>query len=282
MKVDIDKGRALVRDGKKGKQKNNDGYEDKKVPLVSFDTHIRPFLMFEAICNEPLCECNEIRLKFVEVEESGEPLPKPITFSFFMDLDTWKELRKPEKPPAIQSLVEAFIANLTVELKVRFRKLRTDKKENSQDALLFKMTAEAIEAGELVSYAAAFGKSGSSSNSGVGIGIKFVSKDKTYMIDDQYCINPECNCNTVHLVFFDFKIKTAEAWQIFTVKLSFETGVKILDNANGFTKKRARNIYRDWKQATPGAIETLKKRYDKIKKLGNKLSPPDSNSSFSF
>jgi len=252
--------------------KISDKFDDKKdVPLVRFDSHKRPFLMLTTYCDNPECDCSDVTLSFTEIDEPGcPPISKPIYFSLRLDVRTWQEKRIPGRSKVIQRLVDEFIDNLTDEIKIRFKEHYDLKKENALNASKFKMPIDEINKGALVSYSDVFGKTGSVLSGGNGFGFGFEYEGGNYIIVDLYCINPRCKCKSIHLVFMDCNKEKSVLSDLFTGILSFKNAFKI-ENNPGCTKKEAKNIFKYWKAGDPGAIDILKNRYKRMKKIGQGL-----------
>lgn len=271
MKIEEFKGTVLVPRSSYGEGDEDEYNKEHGFPLVRFDSYRHPFLMTEMSCTNPECNCNEIALSFTEIDESGIPILDPITFSFSLDLETWQEKRIQRRSTVSQRFVDEFINNLTDEMKTRFKKNYAIHKESERKASTFTMPVEEIKNGTLVSYTDVFGSTDSVSSGGRGIGYSFENKGKEYYIDDLYCINPRCKCESVHLVFLTYDEKIENITDLFVGSLSFKKGIEI-DEENTFcTKKEAIKIFQDWKKSDPGVIDSLKARYKEMKEIGQRI-----------
>jgi len=246
--------------------------EEQGFPLVRFDSYRRhPFLMSEMSCTNPECNCNEIALTFTEIDESGIPILEPITFSFNLDLDTWQEKRIQERSKVAQRLVDEFFNNLTDEMKTQFKENYVSHKEIFRKTSTFTIPVEEIKKGTLVSYSDVFSCSGSISSGGRGIGYSFENKGKEYYIDDLYCINPRCKCESVHLVFLTYDEKEKYIFDLFLGILSFKKGIEIDEENSVCTKKEALEIFKAWTKSETGYMDSLKSRYKKMKDIGQRI-----------
>jgi len=249
-----------------------DEYEKKRgFPLVRFDSHRNPFLVTELSCNNPECNCNEIALDFMEIDESGVPISNRIIFSFFLDLETWQEKRTQERSKVSQRLVDEFLNNLTDEMKTHFKENYAMHKERLRKVAAFTMPVEDIKDGKLVSYTDVFGNTPSASSGGDGIGYIFENKGKEYFIDDLYCINPRCRCKSVHLVFLTYDEKKESIFDLFMGFFYFNKGIEIDEENSVCTKEEAIKIFKAWTKSDPGVIDSLKMRYKEMKGIGKRI-----------
>jgi hypothetical protein len=275
MKIEEFKGTVYVPRSFPGGEAEDEYDEKKGFPLVRFDSYRHPFLMTEMSCTNPECNCNEIGLSFTEIDQSGIPILDRITFSFYLDLKTWQENRYPGRSKVSQRFVDEFINNLTDEMKTRFKKNYAIHKESARKASTFTMPVEEIKNGTLVSYTDVFGSTDSVSSGGRGIGYSFENKGKEYFIDDLYCINPRCKCESVHLVFLTYDEKIECITDLFVGSLSFKKGIEI-DEENTFcTRKEAIKIFKDWKKSDPKGMDLLKNRYKEMKDIGQRILTED-------
>ncbi len=271
MKIEEFKGTVLVPRSSYGEGDEDEYDKEHGFPLVRFDSHRNPFLMSEMSCTNPDCNCNEIGLSFTEIDESGTPILDKIIFSFHLDLETWQEKRIQERSKVSQRLVDEFLNNLTDEMKTYFKENYARHKERLRKASTFTMPVEEIKNGTLVSYSDVFGDTASIGSGGRGIGYSFEDKGKEYYIDDLYCINPRCKCESVHLVFLTYDEKEEYIFDLFLGILSFKKGIEIDEENSVCTKKEAIKIFKAWTKSEPGVMDSLKRRYKKMKDIGQRI-----------
>ncbi len=238
--------------------------------MDSLSEHLwNPFLLLKQSCNNPECDCNEISLEFSELDETGASLANKIQFYFRLNLETWKENRKPERSELCQGLVDEFINGITDELKSEYKKYYESIKEKAKLAAKFDVPLNNIKKGRLVSYSQIFGNSGSISSGGNACGFIFEDKNDEYYIDDLYCIDPQCNCETAQLFFLRPDKENKAVFNSFIVKLDFNKGIKIDENT--IPEKDARRIFEKWLKSDPYLIGALKYRYAEVKDIGKNL-----------
>ena len=245
--------------------------EVKNLPLVRFTSHERPFFMFESHCQNPDCDCNETILAFTEIDETIVPIANPITFDISLDHFTWQENRKIKRPKKVQSLIDEFVSNLSDEMKSEFKENYNNTKAESRNIAKFEMPVEDIYAGKMVSYADVFGDDGSIMSGGTGISFLVEYDGKKLFVDDQYCIDPECECDAVRLVFLKINEGTRICNDLFTIRVPFQDEIEIDDKSTRYTKEEIKKIYDHWLKSDPEIMDILETRYRKMKGVGQSL-----------
>src|SRR5574341_498667 len=119
--------------------RSNKSFNLKNIPLVRFESYKNPFLMLEQSCSNPECDCNEVSLEFLELNEANASLTNQIHFNFRLNLETWKENEKPERSELCQGIVDEFINGLTDEMKSEFKESYGKKKKKARMAAKFDM-----------------------------------------------------------------------------------------------------------------------------------------------
>lgn len=248
-----------------------DVVEVKNHPFVLFSSHERPFLMFESHCQNPDCDCNETVLSFNEMDEMGTPIANPIQFDISLDHFTWQEKRKTKRPKKIQVLVDEFINDLSDELKSKFKDDYDNTKAEACAIANFEMPVEDVYDGELVSYADVFGDNGSIVSGGTGVSFIVEYDGMELFVDDQYCIDPMCECEEVILVFIKVNEETKIGQDIFTIRVPFKNEIEIDDDFIICTKEEIKKIYDHWLKSDSQVMDILETRYRTMKGVGQNL-----------
>jgi len=247
----------------------NKPFNLKNMPLVRFESYKNPFLMLKQSCNNPECTCNEITLDLSEFDETGTPLTNPIIFSFRLNIETWTENDISERSELCHGLVDEFINGLTDEIKSEFKNYFETSREKAKNAAKFDMPLTIIKTGKLVSYTQIFDDSESIISGGNACGFIFDDKNYEYFIDDLYCIDPQCNCENVHLFFLRPDRKNKDVFNTFIAQFDFKKGFKIDETT--LPEKDAMEIFTKWLKNDPFIIEVLKQRYTEVKDIGKNL-----------
>jgi len=248
-----------------------DVVEVKNLPLVRFSSHERPFFMFVNHCQNPDCDCNETILAFNEIEENGAQIVSPITFDITLDHFTWQEKRKKIRPKKVQSLIDEFVSDLSDEMKSEFKEKYNNTKSESRNIAKFEMSVDDVYSGEMVSYAAVFNDNGSIMSGGTGVSFIVEYEDLELYVDDQYCINPKCDCDAVRLVFLKINEETRIVDILFSFSVPFQDEIEIDDNITRYTKEEIKKIYDHWLKSDPEIIDILETRCTMMKEVGKGL-----------
>ncbi len=118
-------------------------------------------------------------------------------------METWEEIDPPQRPPAVTAWVEEFLTQCPDERRAKFREFYDEEKRTSRRLADYRMDPRDVIEGKLVSFADVLGDQGSMSEGGAGYTYDFEHEGREYLIEDRYCPNPDCDCQTVHLDFFE-------------------------------------------------------------------------------
>ena len=271
MKVEKFEGILRINPSSSGGKVVDDSYDESDMPLLRFDLYDRPFLLLEKYCDNPGCNCKAASLVIMEIDETGKTIDNPMRFLLHLDLKTWKEIEKPERPDVVQDLVDEFIKSLPDKLKIRF-KIRYEKaKEKARSAVMFTMPLTDLYGGVMASYTEVFNKTGSMRYGGDGAGFEFEFKGKQYWIEDLYCINPYCDCDEICLVFLEFSEKKRIISELFNVFLSLKRKKGNVDGHPRCTKEVAQKVFEQWQQSEPDVVGEIINRQKEMKKVGQRL-----------
>ena len=248
-----------------------DVVEVKNLPVVRFSSYERPFFMFESHCQNPDCDCNETVLAFNEIDETGTQIANPVTFDITLDHFTWQEKRKIKRPKKVQSLIDEFISDLSDEMKNEFKETYNNTKAESRSIAKFDIPVKDVYAGKMVSYADVFGNGGSILSGGTGVSFIIEYEELKLYVDDLYCINPECECDAVRLVFLKINEETRICNDLFSIRVPFQDEIEIDDKIGRYTKEEIKKIYDHWLKSDPEIMDVLETRYRKMKGIGQSL-----------
>lgn len=241
-----------------------------KVPLARFDCYRHPFLLLESYCNNPECDCKEASLQFIEIDEAGAIIANPIRFHIYLDIEQWQENRGSQRSEIAQRLVDEFFNSLTDEMKSRFKNNYDHVKRQAKNAAKFKRSVKEIRSGQMFPHTDVFSNSKSILSGGKKVSFRFDYKQKNYLVEDLYCINPECNCEAVRLVFLEYNEESKVVSDVFDCRFYFKNGLKI-ENHPRCKEEEAIKIFEEWRNGDPGVIEEFKKRYGEMKEVGQDL-----------
>jgi hypothetical protein len=246
------------------------------VPLLRFENQNRSFILLEKYCETYNCTCQAVSLGLIELDGAEIRDENPNNIFLNLDLNTWEEVEKPDRQTNVQDLVEEFLTELPEQLKIRFRTHYKENREKIISAMTFRMPLKDLYEGIMVSYSKVFSKDGSVLDGNFGCSFIFSFESKQYVIEDLYCMNPECDCQAARFMFLEINNETNVLSEIFSVFLSFQNEVDF-DSLIGCTKTEAMRIFGKWRESLPTLLHHIKFRYEEIKQVGVQIILDESN-----
>ena len=89
-------------------------------------------------------------------------------------------------------------------------------------------------------------------------------------VDDQYCMNPKCQCDEVFLTFVEFNEEGTKAKNVTTLRYSLNTGKYEL-LFKSCTEEQFKGILKSFKEEEKQIREKLKNRVKAMKEVGEKI-----------
>lgn len=87
-----------------------------------------------------------------------------------------------------------------------------------------------------------------------------------HLILDQYCLNPECDCQNTSMAFTTYNENERFAKDVFGIFLDLKMKYQI--EFSEIPKKKLRQIVASWLQNQPDVPEIIAHRYKKMKEVG--------------
>jgi hypothetical protein len=168
--------------------------------LVHFASQKHPFWIEVTACLDLDCSCRIVTLKFLELVPSmAEPRDR-LTFTLRVNLRTWMEQDRPPRSLEVESLVREFLVRFPPErideLNHEFDQARTI--ERRLKSLSLSGTRD-----ELVSYSNVIDEGGGVREGVTSHSFFFVFEGREFYVEDHYCAKPDCDCQSVHLEFWE-------------------------------------------------------------------------------
>ena len=95
-------------------------------------------------------------------------------------------------------------------------------------------------------------------------------ENKLIYVDDQYCMNPKCQCDEVFLTFVEFNEEANKAKNELTLRYSLNNG-KYEFEFKSCTEERLKEILKGFKEEEKQIREKLKKRVKAMKEVGGEI-----------
>lgn len=243
--------------------------------VVRFASHPRPFLVKDEYCDNAECSCNEVFLTFTEISDAGELLRTPLSFRARIDLDTWEETDRTQRPPEVADWVREFLRKCPPSRRDEFRASYQDGKRMARRMAEYTIDPDEVIEGKLVSFAHILTEEGALSEGGCGYTYHFLHQEREYLIEDRYCPNPNCDCECVQVEFFesvpaqDGKNRSASIFPRFLGKVTFDGHVKVVERAK-CSLAEAKDVLTAWWREYRKDLPMFQRRYRQVKEIGQR------------
>lgn len=223
-------------------------------------------------CINPTCDCNQVFLDFIEADSSNQPIENPLVFMVAVDLESWQENDPPSRTQEVAAWVQEFLDECPADTRARIREEYRDARQVLDQIAEFTMDSEKIEDGTLLPYPNIFADGGALSSGGTGYSFGFCHQGREYLIVDLYCPNPTCDCQDVHVEFFEVEEsedgkKCIDQRFIGVVKFAGKLSV---EEAFTCSRAEAKAVLSAWWKEGQVSQKLLEQRYDVVKKIGDR------------
>jgi len=243
--------------------------------VVRFPTHPRPFLVKDAYCDNPDCTCNAVFLTFTEVAESDCSLRNPLSFTVRVDLESWREREPPERSPEVSAWIREFLDQCPPARRAEFKASYEEGRRIAKRRAEYMLDADEVLEGALVSYANILSEQKPLSAAGSAYTFDFLHQGREYLVEDRYCPNPHCDCQEVHLEFFevvssrDGKQPKVGIYQRFLGRVTFAGQWTVVERMK-YRLADANAVLSAWCKECHDHLKTLKDRYREVKEIGQR------------
>jgi hypothetical protein len=168
--------------------------------VVRFASQKHPFLVEATPCLDLDCSCSITTLTLSELAPPESAPRDRLKFTLRVCLKTWTEHDPPPRSLEVESLAREFLARFPTE---RIRELAEEFEEARAVEGRLKSLSLSGPREELVTYSDLIDERG-----GVREGVTdhssfFVFEGREFLVEDHYCANPDCDCQNVHLEFWE-------------------------------------------------------------------------------
>ena len=188
-----------------------------------------------------------------------------------IDLETWQELDVPaDRSRQVRVWAHEFLTQCSDEKRQEFRKEHEQARQWNRRIRDYKIDPQAVRSGQLVSYADILGGARRAlSDGGNGSTYHWVHQERLFLVEDQYCPNPDCDCREVLLQFWERVHPEAVITQRFRGSLTFDGRLGIA-KLHRCTHQEAESILEAWWQTYDHDMEMLQARYHRVKEIGGR------------
>lgn len=247
--------------------------------LVRFASQQYPFLVEATPCLDLDCSCSIVTLKLVEVVPPVSAPRDRLTFTLRVCLRTWSEQDPPPRSLEVESLAREFLARFPTErikeLAREFEQSRAIKRRLESFSLTGSRDA-------LVTYSNLVDEGGGVREGVTQYSFFFVFEGREFLVEDHYCANPECDCQNVHLEFWErvYQLYPKRGINIRQCLMATFTLKGVLDEIRFSEESDSTTKYLllAWMRRCSVYFAEYRRRYDQIKAVGKRSFPSLSNS----
>ena len=237
------------------------------VYLAQFDCHLRPFVLRIDLDNET--DPTIASLLFEEANEAGVILPDPIRFTLKLQPDTWQEIEPDDiRNRQDQTLIqEYFLDQSKAVIRLILGRIKAARYDEDTCLSAFKMPRQDIRKGMLVSYTEVMNYG--DDDSPLWFGYDLVYGTRRYLVDDRYCPNPQCDCQTV---FFDFHQVSSETTEPICLLLVGFDGQRVeIQKCHQGSQSHARALLNQLLAQESDLLVECKRRYKRIRQATTRI-----------
>ena len=239
--------------------------------IVYFASQKFPFLVEAEPCLDLDCPCRNVTLTLSELILPGMPRRDSLRFTIQVSLSSWLEQDPPPRSLEVETLVGEFLARFPRgridELVAQFGEARARKQH--QATLKFTGPRDKV-----VSYSSVLDSRGSVREGITQHCVYFRFEGREFLIEDQYCPNPECDCQQVVLEFWErvheyYPERKRSINQLLRVNYALDGSRNEIDFSND-SASTTKYLLRAWEHRGACHFSEFRRRYDLIKSIGSR------------
>jgi len=243
--------------------------------LVRFASQKHPFLVEATPCLDLDCSCSLVTLKLLEVVPPGSAPRDRLTFTMRVCLRTWVEHDPPPRSLEVELLAREFLARFPSE---RIEELADEFEQARAIERRLKSLSLPGARDELVTYSSLIDEEGGVREDVTEYSFFFVFEGREFLVEDHYCANPECDCQQVHLEFWErvhqFRPKhRIDIRQRLMATFSL-TGELTETRFSEESASTTEYLLQAWIRRCRAYFHAYRRRHERIKAVGNRSFPP--------
>lgn len=241
--------------------------------VVRFSSDPRSFVVEDEYCENPDCACHLVWLLFTAIDHPEGPRSKPLSFRIGVDLETWQERKPPARAPQIDRRVAEFLSQLSASRKNEFRTKYQEGRRRAQRIADYRVDPQEILSGVLVSFSDVLTGNQSLSSGGRSFAHRFTMGGREYLVEDLYCANPACDCQALHVQFWEGVYSSdgekLEITMSFLGRVTFAGQLEVEESPR-CTRREAQRILSAWRKAYQCDMELYERRYQCVQEIGRR------------
>lgn len=245
--------------------------------VVRFASQPYPFLVEATPCLDLDCPCSNVTLRLLEIVPPGSAPRDRLTFTLRVRLITWTEIDPPPRSLEVETLAREFLAGFPTE---RLKELAQDFERVRAITRRLKTLSLPGPRDRLVSYSELINEKGGVREEVTEHCFFFVFEGREFFVEDHYCANPQCDCRSVHLEFWERVHQfhpqhcvniTQRLMATFTLEGKWTKTVYSEEPAS-----TTKHLLLAWIRRGMVHFPEYRRRYEQIKAVGQRSFPPAS------
>lgn len=225
--------------------------------------HDETFVVTDAYCVDPGCECNLATLRLSELMEDGSQDPEPLNFHLHLETHELLELSGNPLKPEEGSLLHNFLKDMPEEGLDLWKKHALEAKAWGKEHAWEIADFSELEPGEMLTPSRLWPDTPQDT---------LTLGESRYGGIDYYCPSPTCDCQEVRLDLFPEGQEDAEAPDAIRLDLRWEFKGKVhLEEATGIAPQTVKPFLKTLAQ-DKALLAQYRERYKRIKEAGTLLA----------
>lgn len=242
--------------------------------LVRFTSQRHPFLIETTPCLDLACSCSTMKLTFSELVPGGASPSDCLRFTLRVCLRTWMERDPPPRSLEVESLVREFLARFPAE---RIRELAGEFQRARDIEKRLKSLSLSGTRSELVTYSDVIDERGGVREGVTEHSFFFVFEGREFLVEDHYCANPECDCQQVHLEFWE-RVREFHPERRISIRQQLMatftlTGELRETRFSQESPSTTNHLLRAWVRRCGRYFSECRRRYERIRAVGARSFP---------
>jgi hypothetical protein len=187
-------------------------------------------------------------------------------------VDTWEESEPPGRSAKVTAWVHEFLDQCPAARRAEFKAKYEEGKRIARRKAEYRLDAEEVREGALVSYVHMLSGKSPLSAGGNAYTFDVRYQGREFLVEDRYCPNPDCDCQAVHLEFFEAVSQQPGKLcihQQFLGRVTFAGRLTVEKRFRG-SRSVANAVLSAWWKQYGQELKMLADRYRDVKEIGQR------------
>lgn len=242
--------------------------------VVRFASQQHPFFVQTAPCLDLDCPCSIMGLTLRELNPPSSEPDERLTFTLRVCLKKWIEHDPPPRSLEVESLAREFLARCPQE---RIGELATEFQQARAIAGRLNSLILTGSPDQLVTYSELIDEGGGIREGVFQHSFFFVFEGREFLVEDHYCANPQCDCQEVHLEFWERAYESSSPRRVQIVQrlvATFTLAGKLKEFRFGDeSASTTKHLVSAWLRRCGDQFAEFRRRYALMKEIGARSFP---------